>query len=102
MVFMKLGKTGKTSQRDSKSVQTDEEDPLAKYLDGMGTATARILIDRHLDDSVLEKYGLKELKNTGRYYIAKIVEADGKLIDEVLIDKQSGSIQSLRRRSSEG
>ncbi len=74
-------------------------DPLAKYLDGMGTATARILIDRHIDDNLLEKYGLKDLKNRGRYYIAKIVESDGTLIDEVIIDKQAGTIQSLRGKS---
>jgi len=86
-----------TQQSKNPAAQPDEEDPLAKYLDGMGTATARILIDRHLDDNVLEKYGLKQLKNTGRYYVAKIVEADGSLIDTVLIDKQSGTIQSLRR-----
>jgi len=88
-----------TQQKKDAAVRTDEEDPLSKYLDGMGSATARILIDRHLDDDVWEKYDLKELKNTGRYYIAKIVSADGKLIDEVLIDKQSGTIKSLFRRT---
>jgi hypothetical protein len=46
-----------------------------------------------------EKYGIKRLKNTGRYYIARIVDKGGELIDEVLIDKQNGSIQSLLRRT---
>ncbi len=73
-------------------------DPLASYLEGMGTATARILIDKHVDNDALERLGIKELRNTGRYYIAKIIESDGTLIDEVLIDKQSGKIQSLGRR----
>ncbi len=85
---------------ESDSNQADETDPLTEYLDGMGTATARILIDRHIDDKVLEKYGLKELKNAGRYYIAQIKEANGKLIDEVLVDKQTGNIRSLRRKIS--
>ena len=49
-----------------------------------------------------EKYGLKNLKNTGRYYIARLVEKDGTVIDEVLIDKQSGTIQSLRGRIGAG
>jgi len=49
-----------------------------------------------------EKYGLKDLKNTGRYYIARLVEKDGTVIDEVLIDKQSGTIQSLRGRIGAG
>lgn len=52
---------------------------------------------QHLDDSVLWKYRLKKLKNTGRYYIAKIIEADGRLIDQFMIDKQSEKIQSFPR-----
>jgi hypothetical protein len=95
MVFEKSGK-------DSKSVRPDEEDPLARYFDGMGTATARIIINRHMDDNQWEKYGLKDLKNTGRYYLARLVEKDGTLIDEVLIDKQSGMIQSLRGKTGLG
>lgn len=90
------------NQKDKTEKSTDEEtikdgqDPLARYFDGMGTATARIIIKRHLDDDQWEKYGLKNLKNTGRYYIARLVEKDGTVVDEVLIDKQSGTIQSLR------
>jgi hypothetical protein len=44
----------------------------------------------------------KELKNTGRYYIAKIVEKHGRIIDEVLIDKQCGTIRSLRGKTDAG
>jgi hypothetical protein len=55
----------------------------------MGTATARITINRHFDDNQRGKYGLKDLKNTGRYYIARVHSDDGKIIDDVLIDKQS-------------
>jgi hypothetical protein len=83
-------------------MRPDEDDPLARYFDGMGTATARIIISRHLDDNQWEKFGLKDLKNTGRYYIARIVEKDGTFIDEVLIDKQSGTIQSLRGQIGAG
>lgn len=96
------------NQKDKTVKSTDEEtiedgqDPLARYFDGMGTATARIIIKRHLDDDQWEKYGLKNLKNTGRYYIARLVEKDGTVIDEVLIDKQSGTIQSLRGRIGAG
>lgn len=96
------------NQKDKTERSTDEEtiedgqDPLARYFDGMGTATARIIIKRHLDDKQWEKYGLKDLKNTGRYYIARLVEKDGTLIDEVLIDKQSGTIQSLRGKPGNG
>ena len=45
---------------------------------------------------------MKGLKNAGRYYLAKIVEKNGTAIDEVLVDKQSGTIQSLRRRIGSG
>ena len=96
------------NQKEKTEKSTDEEtiedgqDPLARYFDGMGTATARIIIKRHLDDDQWEKYGLKDLKNTGRYYIARLVEKDGTVIDEVLIDKQSGTIQSLRGRIGAG
>ena len=67
----------------------------------MGTATARIQIKRHFSKQ-WGKYGLKDLQNTGRYYIAKIVETDGNLIDEVLIDKQTGRIQSVRGMAGTG
>lgn len=77
----------------------DKIDPLTNYLDGMGTATARIIINKHLDDGQLEKFGLKDLKNTGRYYFVKVVDAEGKSFDEVLIDKQTGRIQSLRGKT---
>ena len=71
---------------------------IGEYLDGMGTATARILINKRLSEKFIKKYGLKDLKNRGRYYTAKIIEPNGKLIDEVLIDKQNGLINSLHRR----
>jgi hypothetical protein len=71
---------------------------LTEYLDGMGTATARILINKRLSEKFIKKYGLKDLKNRGRYYSAKIIEPNGNLIDEVLIDKQNGVINSLHRK----
>ena len=97
MVFKKMGK-----DVEIKSERPDEEDPLTKYFDGMGTATARIIIKRHIDDNQWEKYGFKDLKNTGRYYIARMVEKDVTVIDEVLVDKQSGTIQSLRGHTGSG
>lgn len=93
---------GEPQRSTDEAMAEDGRDPLTKYFDGMGTATARIIINRHIDDNQWEKYGLKDLKNTGRYYIAKIVEKDGTIIDEVLIDKQSGTIQSLRGQIGSG
>jgi hypothetical protein len=96
---MKAALNGYEKQQSiTTAIRSDEEDCISRYMEGMGTATARILIKRYLDESELEEYGLSQLYNTGRYYTARIVEADGRLIDEVLIDKQSGIIQSLRRK----
>ncbi|MBB5348572.1 MAG: hypothetical protein MUE70_12790 [Desulfobacterales bacterium] len=97
-----VNQKSKTEKSTDEETIEDGQDPLARYFDGMGTATARIIINRHLDDDQWEKYGLKDLKNTGRYYIARLVEKDGIVIDEVLIDKQSGTIQSLRGRIGAG
>ena len=92
----------KSRRSTDENMPEDGQDALTKYFDGMGTATARIVIHRNMDDDQWEQYGLKDLKNTGRYYLAKIVEKDGRVIDEVLVDKQSGTIQSLRGQIGSG
>ncbi len=97
-----INPAGEPQRSTDEAMAEDGRDALTKYFDGMGTATARIIINRHIDDNQWEKYGLKDLKNTGRYYIARIVEKGGHVIDEVLIDKQSGTIQSLRGKTGTG
>lgn len=62
------------------------------FLDGMSTGTARFIIDRKVTGDVLEKYEIKDLENKGRYYLAKIVDPDGKVTDTVLIDKLNRSV----------
>lgn len=97
-----VNQKSKTEKSTDEETIEDGQDPLARYFDGMGTATARIIIKRHLDDDQWKKYEILDLKNTGRYYIARLVEKDGTVIDEVLIDKQSGTIQSLSGRIGAG
>jgi hypothetical protein len=63
-----------------------------EFLDGMSTGTARFIIDREVTRDVLEKYEIKDLENKGRYYLAKIVDSDGKVTDTVLIDKLSRTV----------
>jgi hypothetical protein len=63
-----------------------------EFLDGMSTGTARFIIDREVTGDVLEKYEIKDLENKGRYYLAKIVDSDGKVTDTVLIDKLSRTV----------
>lgn len=62
------------------------------FLDGMSTGTARFIIDRKITADVLKKYEVKDLENMGRYYLAKIVEPDGRVTDKVLINKLSRTI----------
>jgi hypothetical protein len=63
-----------------------------EFLDGMSTGTARFIIDRKVTTDVLEKYEIKDLENKGRYYLAKIVDQDGKVTDTVLIDKLNRTV----------
>jgi hypothetical protein len=63
-----------------------------EFLDGMSTGTARFIIDREVTGDVLEKYEIENLENKGRYYIAKIVGPNGKVIDTVLIDKLNRTV----------
>jgi hypothetical protein len=63
-----------------------------EFLDGMSTGTAKFIIDREVTEDVLEKYEIKDLQNKGRYYLAKIVDSDGRVTDTVLIDKQSRTV----------
>jgi hypothetical protein len=65
--------------------------------DGMSTATARLAIDRKVRKKLLEDYDLLELENKGRYYAAKAYTNDRRWLTELLIDKQTGSIQVVNR-----
>ena len=58
----------------------------------MSTGTARFIIDREVNPGHLHNYGIKELENKGRYYLAKIFDRDGNIADSVLIDKLSRTI----------
>ena len=101
--IMKAGRelTGKDDKKKSQTRTTAglEEDPqrLQDILDGMGTGTARIIIDREASRRISEDFNLKGLENKGRYYVARVVRPDGSLIDELLVDKQSGRIQFTKR-----
>ncbi len=90
---------------DAEGLPKDSAEPyedalrLQQILDGMGTGTARLVIDREASRKISEKYALQGLANRGRYYVAKVVRPDGSFIDELLVDKQNGHVQFLGRRS---
>ena len=67
-------------------------------LEGMSTATARFVIERNVPEDFADRWDVKELANKGRYYVARVVDPDGKLIDELLVDKQNGSVHFLKGR----
>ena len=70
---------------------------IQELFDGMGTGTARIIIEKEVSQAVEEKFKIDQLKNKGRYYMAKIVRPDGSTIQRLLVDKQTGSIQMAVR-----
>jgi hypothetical protein len=60
--------------------------------DGMSTTTARFVIERNVNERIAEIFDIKDLTNTGRYYIAKIVRPDGSVIEELLVEKQNCAV----------
>ena len=58
----------------------------------MSTGTARFIIDREVGPDLLEKHDIKDLENKGRYYLAKIINQEGEVVETVLIDKLNRSI----------
>ena len=87
----KEDKSRRNSQNDNIKNPVESE-PGLEFLDGMSTGTARFIIDREISTDLLEKYDIKDLENKGRYYLAKIVDPDGKVTDTVLIDKLNRSV----------
>jgi hypothetical protein len=73
-------------------------EPELEFLDGMSTGTARFIIDREISSELFEKYNIKDLENKGRYYLAKIVNQEGEVADNVLIDKLNRSIHFQRAK----
>jgi hypothetical protein len=70
-------------------------------MDGMGTFTAKLAIDRKLRKELMENYDLIEVVNKGRYYTAKAYSKDGRRLYELLIDKQSGTLQITGQKQVE-
>lgn len=66
--------------------------------EGMSTTTARFIIERNVSEKIGELFDVKDLVNTGRYYIAKIVRPDGSVIEQLLVDKQNDRILFPRAR----
>ncbi len=94
-------KRGDADARFSGPALEPHEDPgrLQQILDGMGTGTTRLVIDKEASGKISERYALEGLSNLGRYCVAGVVRADGSVIDELLVDKQNGNVQFFGHRS---
>ncbi len=90
------GKDNKKKSRHTTNPGINDPQRLQDILDGMGTGTARIIIDREASRRICEDFNLKGLENKGRYYVARVVRPDGSLIDELLVDKQNGRVQFMK------
>ena len=90
------GKHNPQKSQDPTKPGIEDSQRLQDILDGMGTGTARIIIDREAGRRISEDFDLKGLENKGRYYLARVVRPDGSLIDELLVDKQNGRVQFTR------
>jgi len=66
---------------------------IREIFDGMSTGTARIVIEQELGERVSGKYKLQSLENKGRYYLATIIQKEGRTIATLLVDKQNGNVQ---------
>lgn len=75
--------------------QSEHFDRIQRIRDGMSEGTATLVIDQTINDKDAEEYSIEALENKGRYYTARIVNCDGKVIQRLLVDKQSGSVRFL-------
>ena len=82
---------------DKSDTVSPDHEIIQELFDGMSTGTARIIIEREVSQTVSEKFKLSSIENKGRYYIAKIVRADGSSLQSLLVDKQTGNIQMIGR-----
>ena len=78
----------------------DEKNPEEVFFEGMGLVTATEIVMERINENVINEYGIDEVENTGRYYIARVSEAKGSIIHTLLVDKQNGMVRSLCRKAA--
>ena len=61
--------------------------------DGMSLDSAKFIIRGCTED---EQHELLGIENKGRYFIAKIVNSGGTVVNHLLVDKLNGRVQFLR------
>ncbi len=71
----------------------EDDDSFRTDLEGMSEATAQIAIDRHIRKKLMQDYNLLELRDEGRYFVAKAISKDGLWHYELMVDKLSGIVR---------
>ena len=91
---MNTGEQASTTDRPHNGdTASEDRERIREIFDGMSTGTARIVIEQELGDRVSGKYKLQSLENKGRYYLATIIQKEGRPIATLLVDKQNGNVQ---------
>lgn len=61
--------------------------------DGMSDGTATLIIHDAVREKYTDAYPLADLVNRGRYYTARLIDKEGKTIERLLVDKQTGEVR---------
>ena len=84
---------GVSGKDEKDEIDSPQNDIIQEIFDGMSTGTARIIIEREMSQALQEKFNVDQVKNLGRYYLARIVRHDGTTIQNLLVDKQTGNVR---------
>ncbi|RTZ97352.1 MAG: hypothetical protein DSY90_08155 [Deltaproteobacteria bacterium] len=90
-------KSDTSGRADQPGEKTSQNEVIRELFDGMSTGTARIIIEREISRTIEEEFNIDQVKNKGRYYLARIVRPDGISIQRLLVDKQTGNVQMVGR-----
>ncbi|MBI5552486.1 MAG: hypothetical protein HY911_13345 [Desulfobacterales bacterium] len=82
---------------------SNQPEALSSYLcqkvlrlqEGMSAATATLVIREAINEKYKKDCPVEDLVNNGRYYTANIVDYEGKTIEKLLVDKQTGGVSFL-------
>jgi len=83
------------SSGHSTDAARDVGDKVRRIQEGMSTGTATLLISDAMSDKYTEDFQLKPLENRGRYFTGHVVDQDGNVIENLLVDKQTGQVRFL-------
>jgi hypothetical protein len=62
--------------------------------DGMSMESAKFVIGRCAGGN--SEYEIRGIENKGRYFTAEIMDAKGKKVNELMVDKLNGRVQFIR------